>query len=56
MTALEDQAAAGAIMWVVGSIFFLIPVGLITIEVLSARRVSPSHTAKSATPAGFAVG
>ena len=36
MTALEDQAAAGAIMWVAGSIFFLIPVGLITIEVLSA--------------------
>jgi ferredoxin len=38
MTALEDQAAAGAIMWVAGSIFFLIPVGLITIEVLSTRR------------------
>ena len=40
MTALEDQAAAGAIMWVAGSIFFLIPVGLITIEVLSAKRIS----------------
>src|SRR6266498_3804052 len=38
MTALEDQAAAGAIMWVAGSIFFLIPVGLITIEVLSRKR------------------
>ena len=48
MTALEDQAAAGAIMWVVGSIFFLVPVGLITIEVLTARRVSPSRTAKHA--------
>lgn len=38
MTALEDQAAAGAIMWVAGSIFFLIPVGLITIEVLSRKQ------------------
>jgi cytochrome c oxidase assembly factor CtaG len=41
MTALEDQAAAGSIMWVAGSIFFLVPVGLITVEVLSARRVAP---------------
>jgi len=41
MTALEDQAAAGSIMWVAGSIFFLVPVGLISIEVLSAHRVSP---------------
>src|SRR3984893_8422635 len=40
MTPLEDQAAAGAIMWVAGSIFFLIPVGLITIQVLSTRRTS----------------
>ena len=39
MTALEDQAAAGSIMWVAGSLFFLVPVGLITIEVLSSRRV-----------------
>ena len=38
MSALEDQAAAGAIMWVASSIFFLIPVGLITIEVLSRKR------------------
>ena len=38
LTPLEDQAAAGAMMWVAGSIFFLIPVGLITIELLSTRR------------------
>ena len=38
MTALEDQAAAGSIMWVAGSLFFLVPVGLITIEVVSSRR------------------
>ena len=38
LTALEDQAAAGAMMWVAGSVFFLVPVGLITIELLSTRR------------------
>src|SRR6266446_6138153 len=38
LTALEDQAAAGAMMWVAGSVFFLIPIGLITIELLSGRR------------------
>jgi cytochrome c oxidase assembly factor CtaG len=40
LTPLEDQAAAGAIMWVAGSLFFLGPVGLITIELMSTRRVS----------------
>jgi polyferredoxin len=38
MTVLEDQAAAGAIMWVAGSVFFLVPVGLVTIKLLSTRR------------------
>ena len=38
LTPLADQAAAGAIMWVAGSVFFLVPVGLITIELLSPRR------------------
>ncbi len=38
LTPLEDQAAAGAMMWVAGSVFFLIPIGLITIELLSTRR------------------
>jgi len=44
MSALEDQAAAGAIMWVPGSLVFLIAVGVITINVLSSRRrgVRPS--------------
>jgi cytochrome c oxidase assembly factor CtaG/ferredoxin len=36
LTALEDQAAAGAIMWVASSVFFLIPLGLITIELMSS--------------------
>jgi cytochrome c oxidase assembly factor CtaG len=40
LTPLADQAAAGAIMWVAGSVFFLVPLGLITIELMSTRRVS----------------
>lgn len=53
MTALEDQAAAGAIMWVVGSVFFLIPAGLITIEALNTRRVPISRTGKCNGHFGF---
>src|SRR5262252_7198611 len=40
MTALDDQAAAGAIMWVLGSVAFLIPAGCITIQVLQGPRVA----------------
>src|SRR6476660_1889060 len=54
LTPLEDQAAAGAMMWVAGSVFFLIPVGLITIELLSTRRAvaarSRNRRAKFADP------
>jgi cytochrome c oxidase assembly factor CtaG len=43
LSPLEDQAAAGAVMWVPGSIVYLIPIGLIAIQALSARRgVRPS--------------
>jgi len=35
---LEDQAAAGAIMWVVGSLVFILPAILIAVQVLSRRR------------------
>jgi len=41
MSALEDQAAAGAIMWVPGSFVFLIPMLWITIRVLTPNRVRP---------------
>ncbi len=44
ISALSDQAAAGAIMWVPGSLAFLVPVGLITVQILSGRRgVRPSE-------------
>lgn len=35
---LNDQAAAGAFMWVCGSIIFLIPAFMITMQLLSKRR------------------
>jgi cytochrome c oxidase assembly factor CtaG len=40
LTALDDQAAAGAIMWVLGSVAFLIPAACITIQVLQGPRVA----------------
>src|SRR5262249_25444426 len=33
LSPLEDQAAAGAVMWVSGSVAYLIPLGLVTIQV-----------------------
>lgn len=38
LSALEDQAGAGALMWVPGSVVFLIPVAVIGISYLSPRR------------------
>jgi len=54
LSALEDQSSAGAIMWVPGSLAYLIPAGLVTIELLSSKRpavrpsslLSPPHIAK----------
>ena len=38
ITALDDQAAAGAIMWVPGSVIFLLPVAVIAIRLLDPAR------------------
>lgn len=38
LSALADQAAAGAFMWVLGSIVFLIPAFAITMQLLSRRK------------------
>jgi hypothetical protein len=38
MTGLDDQAAAGAIMWVPGSIAFLLPAAWIVAQMLSPQR------------------
>ncbi|HEV2465259.1 MAG TPA: cytochrome c oxidase assembly protein [Acidobacteriaceae bacterium] len=37
LTPLQDQAAAGAFMWVLGSIVFLIPAFVITMQLLSSK-------------------
>ena len=43
LSALDDQVAAGALMWVIGSIFYLVPLGAIAVQLLSppSRRVHP---------------
>jgi cytochrome c oxidase assembly factor CtaG len=44
LSPLEDQAAAGAVMWVPGSVAYLIPIGLLTVQALGSRKrtVRPS--------------
>ncbi len=39
LSALADQAAAGAIMWVIGSTVFLIPAIVIAVQWLSSRKI-----------------
>ena len=48
MNPLSDQHAAGAIMWVPGSIFYLIPAGFLAMRFLSPRRQISGRI----TPAG----
>jgi cytochrome c oxidase assembly factor CtaG len=38
ISVLDDQAAAGAIMWVPGSVIFLVPVGVLAIRLLDSPR------------------
>ncbi|TCK74238.1 cytochrome c oxidase assembly protein [Acidipila rosea] len=42
MSPMNDQVAAGALMWVLGSMIFLAPIMLITLQMLSPRRQSPA--------------
>ena len=44
ISALDDQAAAGAIMWVPGSVLFLVPVAVIAIRLLESP---PTTSARS---------
>lgn len=46
ISALDDQAAAGAIMWVPGSVIFLIPVGVLAIRLLDSPRTRSGKTEK----------
>jgi len=43
LTALNDQTTAGAIMWVPGSIAFLIPAFVLTMQALNGDRARPSE-------------
>jgi cytochrome c oxidase assembly factor CtaG len=51
ISGLDDQAAAGAIMWVPGSVLFLVPVGVLAIRWLEAPRTrSAEHTRGTTRP------
>src|SRR5271167_1219786 len=45
LSALEDQAAAGAIMWVVGSLAYVVPAVIIAIQCLSKKPAPPETAA-----------
>jgi cytochrome c oxidase assembly factor CtaG len=44
LSPLADQAAAGALMWVIGSIFYLVPVAVIAHRLLSPQPVFSTPT------------
>jgi cytochrome c oxidase assembly factor CtaG len=46
ISALDDQAAAGAIMWVPGSVIFLVPVAVLAIRLLDSPRTRSAKTEK----------
>jgi putative membrane protein len=46
LSALNDQAAAGALMWVLGSTVFLVPVIAITTQILSVQSARRRESAK----------
>ena len=49
LSALADQVAAGAIMWVMGSTVFLIPAIIIAVQCLSGRESLPSAVTRLET-------
>lgn len=50
ISALEDQAAAGGIMWVPGSIAMLIPAAILGMRALQPRRLRPATLPRVLTP------
>ena len=46
ISALDDQATAGVIMWVPGSLLYLVPMGLLVIRLLDASRTHPKDTTR----------
>jgi cytochrome c oxidase assembly factor CtaG len=55
LSAVADQVAAGAIMWVMGSIVFVIPAIIVAVQCLSTRKPSPGVVTRSQTPSFDAV-
>ena len=53
MNPLSDQHAAGAIMWVPGSIFYLIPAGILAMRFLSPRRRISGRRSPAGDPTLF---
>jgi cytochrome c oxidase assembly factor CtaG len=53
-TPQADQAAAGATMWVVGSLVFVIPATVIALRVMTTRTTRDSQMARSAQPTALA--
>ncbi len=52
LTPLQDQAAAGAEMWILNSLVFLVPAVAITMQVLAPKRIRPAVSrARSPKPA-----
>jgi cytochrome c oxidase assembly factor CtaG len=51
LSAQNDQVAAGAVMWVIGSFAFLVPAAVITVKLLSPHPPSVAHRRQPA-PAG----
>ena len=47
ISVLDDQAAAGAIMWVPGSVIFLLPVAVLAIRLLNAPPIRPVASKKA---------
>jgi hypothetical protein len=50
LSPLEDQAAAGAVMWIPGSVVYLIPMGLLTIRWLGSRPAAPQSNSRAELP------
>jgi cytochrome c oxidase assembly factor CtaG len=47
ISVLDDQAAAGAIMWVPGSVIFLVPVAVLAIRLLNAPPIRSAASKKA---------
>jgi cytochrome c oxidase assembly factor CtaG len=52
ISALDDQAAAGVIMWVPGSLAYLVPVGWLVMQLLNAPQTYPQDTTRHAPSTG----